>query len=799
MRKWNNLSRAVDDILIKICNSSCRHPFVWLFITLALSVPAIFGVTKIGLDTNLARLLPEHSPAARWTKKLQSITSEGSYFTIIFESQNQEKLRETIERTAKEVARLEGVGSVDYKYPYDFIQHYRYLLIPDYYLERIYDYVLSLEAEYSPFATDIISSKEKADPRKEAEQQEMRKLLDYYSNLSEYHQSIDGRVMGMFIRPQEGFTDLDATQSLYLRLSGIAEEASRQEGVWAAVGGSQINNLREYNIIKSDLSRTGIISVAAIIIVLLISFKSLLALPILFFPLSVGLLWSFGCVPFVVGNLNMITSFLLVILFGVGDDYSIHLLKRFQLELLTKPPAEALVDTYLSTGRSVIISALTTALPLLLLTVADFRGFSEFGLVGGGAVIMILLAMFIVMPSTLILAERIGMIKAKAPRRTRHRFPYASASILAGLLVIAGLVAALAWLRFDYDFRNMRARIADRDNFNEKHGQVYTISMSPAAVYVVPNLHTLDKTLKIFKNQMNRSDSKVERVSSIRDFSPDDRETRDRLDLIDLIKEELEGSWTKRVEDRQILNWIEDLKTWKAVQIQPGINELPPALKNGLMANDNSGRFLLGIYPNVSRRHGKQAMVFTDELYRLEIPENVSGPIGEMPIFAEILWLVTSQGPWLLLLSFLSVVLLVFLGCRSIKDTLWTMLPLVSGIVLTLGLLGMIGLKLNFFNVVTIPTLLGIGIDHGVHYYRRWKELGKNTIAVQEQLFSPLTACTATTLMGYSGLIFANQAGLQSIGKIACLGLACIWFTSLILFPGILIWLNRKREKRGDT
>ncbi|MFC2164547.1 RND family transporter [Acidobacteriota bacterium] len=794
----NRLGPVLSNILRGLCISSSRHPFIWLFLVLIVSLPAVYGTTKIGLNTSLTRLLPDHSPAASWTRKLRTITSEGGYFTIIFESQNREKLTAAIENTAAEVEKLEEVRSVDFKYPYDFIQYYRYLLIPDYYLEKIHDYVISLEAEYSPFTTDLLSGGEETEAKVEENRQELHSLLNYYSNLSKYHQSRDGRVMGMFILPDAGFTNLDATQNLYLTLNQIADKTSQEFGVWTAVGGSQINNLREYNVIKADLGRSVIIALTTICIVLLISFRSLLVLPVLFLPLGIGLLWAFSLVPVVVNDLNMITSFLLVILFGMGIDYSIHLLKRFQLELRSKPSPQALIDTYLSTGRSVIISGLTTALPLFLLTFSDFRGFSEFGLIGGGAIIMMLLAMLIVGPSTLIIGERMGIIKPMVPKFKKKRIPPFSVSILVAFLVVVSIVAIFTLLRFDYDFRNLGARVPEQKEFRERHGQVYTRSMSPAAIYVIPDLQTLDATLGIFKEKMNQANSTIERVASIRDFAPDDKETIERLEFIDQIKEELQGSWTRRIEDPQIMHWIEDLKNWESVQIQPEIVDLPQALKAGLMAKDDSGQFLLGVYPNVSRRHGKKAMAFTEELYGFEIPHKVKGPIGEMPIFAEILWIVTSEGPWIVAFTFLGVLLLVFIGYRSLKDTLWVVFPLVGGVILTLGIMAVPGLKLNFFNVVVIPALLGMGVDHGVHYYRRWKELDKNTAATHQELIGPLTTCTVTTMMGYFGMIFANQAGLQSIGKIACLGLGCIWLTSLILLPGILKVIEKRTPQQED-
>jgi predicted exporter len=82
--------------------------------------------------------------------------------------------------------------------------------------------------------------------------------------------------------------------------------------------------------------------------------------------------------------------------------------------------------------------------------------------------------------------------------------------------------------------------------------------------------------------------------------------------------------------------------------------------------------------------------------------------------------------------------------------------------------------------------LIGLGEDHGVHYYRRWKELGGDTRTTHRELLGPLTACTLTTMTGYSGMAFASHPGLRSIGLFAILGMACIWLTSLVLFPAIL-------------
>jgi len=215
-----------------------------------------------------------------------------------------------------------------------------------------------------------------------------------------------------------------------------------------------------------------------------------------------------------------------------------------------------------------------------------------------------------------------------------------------------------------------------------------------------------------------------------------------------------------------------------------------------MQASDGTGRFLVGIYPAADRADGMNSMSFTRELYALEFPDGVRGPAGENPVFAEVLWLVTEEGYWLVALSLLVVSVLVLSERRSLVGTWWVLLPLVTGLLLTIGLMPVWSLKLNFFNVIVFPALLGMGVDHGVHFYRRWEELGQDAEATHGELAGSLTICTVTTMAGYSSMIMARHPGLQSIGIVACLGLTCIWLTSLGLLPGLLRWHRPKPSAR---
>jgi predicted RND superfamily exporter protein len=490
----------------------------------------------------------------------------------------------------------------------------------------------------------------------------------------------------------------------------------------------------------------------------------------------------------------------------MGVDYSIHLVKRFQLESCSKPVDQALKDTFVSTGSSVLMSGLTTALALSVLIASDFRGFSEFGIICSTAILMVLISMFTVLPVSIVIGHRIGFIKPKALDHHKYLNPRRTITILLALASLAAIFVSIRHLHFNYYLANLqynKNKLLDSYEVKKRERLVYSGSMTPGAIYLADNLRALDEMLEVLRRRKEafRETTKLGRIRSLRDFSPSPKVRQERFDLIQQIKEQVQGSWTRRVEGEDKIKLIEDLKNWTIKKETPAIEEIPEVIRKSLQSKDGSRKFLITIHPTVQRRDGRNAMSFTEELYGLNIPAGVIGPVGETAVFAEILWVVTGEGWWLTLFTILGVFLLIWINRKSLKDTLWILLPLMAAVVLSLGVMVAFGHSLNFFNLVVIPALFGMGVDGGVHYFRRWIEKEGNLISTQQEMFEPLSVATITTMLGYSGMIFANHHGIKSIGTFACIGLSVIWLASLFLLPGLLQWFSRRfsQAKNSDT
>jgi len=607
--------------LVRICRWSARWPVAWILLTVALCVPAFMSASKLGLDTNLTRLLPENSQAVMWSEELEPLVGDGGYFSVIFEGAPAETLRHSVNAMVEQLRQLEGIATIDYRYPTEFINQFKYTLVPSYRLEEMIDTIEDWEAEVNPFLDDFGLED---DDTEDDTADELEKLMDQYRELPEYHRTPESTMFGMIVNISQGLSDMSATAEIYAGMRGIADTIEENSGVTISIGGSLRTRVEELAVIMSDVQRTGVVAVVAILLTLALSFRSVKILPVVVYPIAAGLLWAFAFVPAMVGDLNTITSFLLMVLFGMGVDYSIHLTKRFRHELLVRPPEEALIETFVSTGRSVATSGVTTSFGLMILAISDFRGFYDFGLIGGISIFVVTLAMIFVMPATLILGHRLGLVGAKKPRiPSRHlAIPPRWAAAILAVLVLGSAAASARWLEFDYDFANFSANLDELDAIKAKQDDVYPIFFGPSAIYVADDLDTLDDALALIDESRERPDNVIRSLSSVRDFAPSRAEGERRKAYIADIQEMLSGRWVRRIPDPDRIRLIEDVLAFEVPEQLSRTRDIPDVIAERMVARDGSGAYVLGLHASGNGKDGRITMQFTGQLY--DIPRATS-------------------------------------------------------------------------------------------------------------------------------------------------------------------------------
>ena len=127
-----------------------------------------------------------------------------------------------------------------------------------------------------------------------------------------------------------------------------------------------------------------------------------------------------------------------------------------------------------------------------------------------------------------------------------------------------------------------------------------------------------------------------------------------------------------------------------------------------------------------------------------------------------------------------TVVIILLLALRSVTQTIMVLIPVAVGTLWMLGLMAAFDVRLNVFNMVVLPTVLGIGLDNGIHIYHRFRERGAGGLRhVVRTTGAAAFLTTLTTMLGFAGTLTASNLGLQSLGLVACIGLGACMFSSL--------------------
>src|SRR5690606_26604525 len=122
--------------------------------------------------------------------------------------------------------------------------------------------------------------------------------------------------------------------------------------------------------------------------------------------LSLAILVTFGMITMTIGYLTLLSVVFAAMLVGLGIDFGIHLIARYQDEVNRLDSVEqALVETFRTTGVSITVGALTTASAFLVFLFVDFQGLRELGFIAGIGVLICLVGMLTVLPALLVLSD----------------------------------------------------------------------------------------------------------------------------------------------------------------------------------------------------------------------------------------------------------------------------------------------------------------------------------------------------------------------------------------------------------
>ena len=205
----------------------------------------------------------------------------------------------------------------------------------------------------------------------------------------------------MMIEPAELQESVDGIEK-------IIKEASTQFGVMAGLTGSIVLGRDEYKAFTSDSWTVSILALIGIFILFVISFRMWVSPLLAILTVVMGVTWAMGFSSFLVEYLSMMTAMMSVILIGLGIDFSVHIISGYTEKRNQGLDVQiAMQETLLRFGPGIITGGITTGLAFLTLMISETVGMQELGIMAGMGIIFTMLATIIILPTMLVIRERV--------------------------------------------------------------------------------------------------------------------------------------------------------------------------------------------------------------------------------------------------------------------------------------------------------------------------------------------------------------------------------------------------------
>ncbi|MBA2662701.1 MAG: MMPL family transporter [Bradymonadaceae bacterium] len=324
-----------------------------------------------------------------------------------------------------------------------------------------------------------------------------------------------------------------------------------------------------------------------------------------------------------------------------------------------------------------------------------------------------------------------------------------------------------------FDSADQAAKVYDHMNAKHKDGGLQTVASIAAIHAFLPGTPELQKE-RLAEIWRMKETLENEDLSILKD---DDRkkmeEFRDLLD-IDLVSIYELPDWTKRL-----------------------FREAGPKAREAAPGQEFAFEYLIYVNERIDHMIGEQARRFLGEVQDVANQTEVDLRIGSQSyIYTAMLDEIKDDGAKMLGIAVVIVFLLLMIFFRSAFRAMMALTPLAVGALWMFGFCAWFGIKLDFFNVIILPVVIGLGVDDGVHFYYQYLARGRGSILhVVHTVGSAVAMTTVTSIIGFGGLAITNYAGLQSIGYLAIVGIASAFAATILLMPPIL-WLAEKYDLR---
>jgi predicted RND superfamily exporter protein len=164
----------------------------------------------------------------------------------------------------------------------------------------------------------------------------------------------------------------------------------------------------------------------------------------------------------------------------------------------------------------------------------------------------------------------------------------------------------------------------------------------------------------------------------------------------------------------------------------------------------------------------------------LAYPNATGGPISILETSKTVVHAFIQAG----ICALLSIAIILWIVLGRLGDMLLTLVPLLLAGMVTLEICVLIGMPLNFANIIALPLLLGVGVAFKIYYIMAWRS--GHTDLLQSSLTRAVIWSALTTATAFGSLWLSSHPGTSSMGKLLALSLVTTLAAVLLFQPALM-------------
>jgi len=628
------------------------------------------------------------------------------------------------------------------------------------------------------------------------------------------------------------------------------------QGVTVGLTGLPVLENEEMATSQRDIALATAVSLTLTVILLLIAFRGVLNVIAAMVSLLVAISLSFGFATLAVGHLNILSMVFAIMLIGIGIEYGIQVVLRYQEELRLGKGEMAAIETGVARNVwAIVMAAATAAVAFLTFVLTDFKGIAELGIIAAGGVAICVVVTFTVLPAMLVLLARrrkphAGATAVSARGETRLAailFGHPKVVIAATVFCCAASLYPLSRISFDYNLMNLQAKGLESVTYayklmqsRENTGYFAVVTADGAAdarskSRALEALPTVDHVVSLDSLVPDRQEEKLAEIAAIRRelSGVNPVEYEEELSLMELptvfenfrnqtvkLKAKLEQErhperervagfvvtmdrFFARLEkqrDKNAVGMLHDFQEGMFRELPEKIALLKRSLDVSPVGESDIPQELR------SRFVGKTGKLMLQVAPKGEIFERAPlkafldqvrsvdpQATGQPVMVYESMTIMRDAYRLAFIYAFVAIMMLLVVTFRSLKFACIGMIPLVVGILFMVSGMWLFGISFNSANIIVLPLVLGIAVDSGIYIINRFRrEEGSAADVVTSSTGVGVLLNTLTIMASFGALMVARHQGVFSIGVVMSLGMAACQIAFMVTLPAVLTLIGKK-------